>query len=432
LNSFTYRDADLCCDGVRLADIAGAVGTPAYVYSESAIRQRYAELDGALASVPHRVCYAVKTNSNLAVLGALARLGAGFDIVSAGELDRLRRVRAPAERVVFAGVGKTRDEMQAALVAGIDLFNVESVPEAEALASVAAALGRRAPVALRVNPDVVAGGHRYVSTGTRGEKFGIPWADAVALYERLAADPALQLRGLHCHVGSQILALDTFHDAAARLAKLARAIRVRGLEIDTVNLGGGLGIRYHAEEPPAAEQLAAAIAPPFRGLDVRLLLEPGRSLVGNAGVLLARVLYVKENGRKTFVIVDAGMNDLVRPSLYGAHHEILPITRRADREAHPVDVVGPLCEAGDFLARDRILPLPAPGDLLAVCAAGAYGFCMSSNYNSRRRAAEVLVRDGAFRCVRDRESLDDLVRGERDWPPGSDPPGSGLSFAGSA
>jgi diaminopimelate decarboxylase len=411
------RQAEIWCDDVRLADVAAACGTPTYVYSSTAILERLGVLQAALQPQPHQVCYAVKTNSNLGILGTLSRAGCGFDIVSGGELHRLQRVGAPPERIVFAGVGKSADEMRAALRAGIGLFNVESWPEAEQLSRLAVSLGRTARVALRVNPDLEAGGHHYIATGTAAEKFGVPHDAALDAYLRLSALPGLEARGLHAHIGSQILDVEAHREVARLLAQLVRELRARGGRVDSVNIGGGLGIRYREEEPPRPEAFAAAVLPEVRDLGVHLLVEPGRFLVGNAGVLLTRVLYRKESGSKTFLIVDAGMNDLVRPSLYGAWHGILPLQTAAGRPTEVVDVVGPLCESGDFLARGRELPRLDAGELVAVTSAGAYGFSMSSNYHSRPRAAEVLVRGDRFRVVRARESLDDLVRGERDWPP---------------
>jgi len=411
MSAFAIRDGILCCDGVALDAIAAQHGTPTYVYSAAAISGRFAALDAAFAAIPHTICYAVKTNSNLAVLATLARAGAGFDIVSGGELARVLRAGARPERVVFAGVGKTTGEMRAALEAGIAAFNVESLAEAETLSQVATAAGRTATVALRVTPEVQAGAHAYIATGTAAEKFGVPIADAVSAWDEIAARPGLAPRGLHCHVGSQILDVDVYAQVAARIVELVRRLRARGYRVDDVNLGGGLGIRYRDETMPQPAALAAAIAPALAGLDVRLWIEPGRYLVGDAGVLLTRVLYRKSTADKTFVVVDAGMNDLLRPSLYGAYHAIEPVRAGNGRRIR-ADVVGPLCESGDFLARDRDLDDVVRDDLLAVHGAGAYGFAMSSNYNSRPRAAEVLVRAGGVLLARRRETLEDLWRGE--------------------
>jgi len=317
---------------------------------------------------------------------------------------------------VFAGVGKTAGEMRAALRAGVGMFNVESRAEAAVLAQVAAGEGVRARVALRVNPEVDAGGHRYIATGTATEKFGIPIAEALEAWEEMAAFPTLDLRGLHAHVGSQILDVDVHAEVARRLSALVTSLRARGHRVETLNVGGGFGIRYRDEVESTPEALAAALVPIVEPLRLELLVEPGRSLVGPAGILLCRVLYCKPSARTTFVVVDAGMNDLLRPSLYGAYHEIVPVRRHSGRAQVQTDVVGPICESGDFLARDRTLGAVAAGEVLAVLGAGAYGFAMSSNYNSRPRAAEVLVRGADAALVRQRESLDDLVHGERDWP----------------
>ena len=412
---FTYRDDVLSCEEVSLAEVAEKIGTPAYVYSATAIRQEFHRLRAALEPLDHSIHYAVKTNSNLAVLGTLARVGSGFDIVSGGELSRLQRLGVAGDRIVFAGVGKTEAEMHLALRAGISLFNVESWEEVELLARIASDLNAVARIALRVNPDVEAGAHRYISTGTSSEKFGIPHHKVVELYARASRLPSLAPRGLHCHLGSQILDPEVFRRIAVQLARLIVELRAIGLPVESANLGGGLGIRYRDEQPPSLEDYVAAIAPPLRPLGVRILVEPGRLLVGNAGVLLTRVIRRKESPTKTFVVVDAAMNDLVRPSLYDAYHGILPVQRRMDRSLETVDVVGPVCESGDFLARQRELPRLETDEVVAVCSAGAYGFSMSSNYNSRPRAAEVLVDGAAFRIVRARERMDDLVRGEADW-----------------
>ena len=409
MGAFERRDGELCCDGVALDAIATAHGTPTYVYSAAAMQARFAALDTAFAAVPHTICFAVKTNSNLAVLSTLARAGSGFDIVSGGELERVRRAGARPERVVFAGVGKTAAEMRAALAAGIAAFNVESRAEAALLAEVATAVGRVAPVALRVTPEVHAGGHAYIATGTGAEKFGVPIDEAVTAWEEMAARPGLAPRGIHCHVGSQILDMQVYTEVATRVAELVRRLRQRGHRVDDVNLGGGVGIRYRDESVPQPAALAEAVLPALAELGVHVWIEPGRFLVGDAGVLLTRVLYRKSTADKEFVIVDAGMNDLLRPSLYGAYHAIDVVRARPERGRIVADVVGPICEAGDFLARARDIEAVAPGDVLAVRGAGAYGFTMSSNYNSRPRAAEILVRDGQAGVARRRETMADLL-----------------------
>ena len=381
--------------------------------------------------MPHRVCYAVKANSNLGVLSVLARLGASFDIVSGGELDRLRRLKIPGNRIVFSGVGKTREEIRAALnypsasasrkrkgASGILLFNVESAPEldliiSEALRHVAAG-GARPSVAIRVNPDVAAGGHPHISTGQRHHKFGIDWRDARALYLRHKDSHAIAWRGISAHIGSQIVSADPYRRALRRVASYVRDLAENGIRLDFLDIGGGLGIRYTDESPLVPRAFAKALAQIAKPLGCTLLIEPGRAIVGPAGVLLTRVLYVKESRGKTFVIVDAAMNDLIRPALYGAHHPITAASRKSGAaKERLVDIVGPVCESGDFFLHDAPLPEVQPGDVLVIWAAGAYSFAQSSNYNARRRAAEVLVEGSRFRVVRRRETYDDLVRGER-------------------
>jgi len=417
------------CEGVELARVADEVGTPAYVYSRASIETAYSGLSRAFGSLPHTICYAVKANPNLSVLRILARKESSFDVVSAGELDRLRRIGVPGERIVFSGVGKTREEIRAALAyrtngkqrGGIFLFNVESAAEldvllAEAVRHVAAG-GRRPSVAMRVNPDVLAGGHPHISTGHHHHKFGVDWTEARRLYLKHKDSGAISWRGISAHIGSQIVSVTPYRRALARLASYVRDLNRQGIRLDLVDIGGGLGIRYAEESPLVPAAFARALVEIVRPLGCRLLVEPGRSIAGPAGVLLTRVVYVKENRGKAFVIVDAAMNDLIRPVLYGATHAITPAVRDAKASARPnrvnrVDIVGPVCESGDFLARDRDLAPVKPGDLLVVWAAGAYGFAQSSNYNARRRAVEVLVEGRRFHIARRRETYDDLVRGE--------------------
>ena len=412
MDAFAYHDQQLCCEGVPLARIATEVGTPTYVYSLRALRTAYRAYDQALAPVPHVVCYSVKANGSLAILRALARDGSGFDIVSAGELFAARRAGADPQRIVFSGVGKTRDEMAQALAAGILMFNVESPAELETLEQVAAAAGRRAPVALRVNPDVDPQTHPYISTGMKKSKFGIDIDAALAIYERAARLPYLEVVGLDCHIGSQLTSVAPFVDALARARSLVERLRERGIRLRYLDVGGGLGITYRDERPPTPAEYCAALIAGTRGLDVTLLVEPGRSLVGNAGALLTRVLYLKDGPVKRFVIVDAAMTDLIRPSLYDSYHEVRPLARPRTGETRLVDVVGPVCESGDFLARDRQLPPVEAGDLLAVMSAGAYGFAMASNYNARPRPAGVLVDGDRYGVIRERETVEDLLRGE--------------------
>jgi diaminopimelate decarboxylase len=410
---FPYRERTLHCEGVSLAALADAVGTPVYVYSTAALLESYRAYERAFAGIPHLVCYSVKANSTLGLIATLARAGAGADIVSGGELYRALRAGVPAGKIIFSGVGKTREEMRDALKAGILMFNVESVSELRALDEVARELGVRAPVGLRVNPDVDPQTHEYIATGLRTSKFGIPYERAVAAYEEAARLPGLEIVGVDMHIGSQLTKAAPFHDAVARIVALVGELRARRIAISTVDVGGGLGIRYRDETPPSPAEYAAALLPALRALGVTVLLEPGRSIVGNAGILLARVLYRKETGAKSFVIVDAAMNDLIRPSFYDAYHAILPVREPgAGTPTETVDVVGPICESGDFLARDRDLPRAGEGDLLAVMSAGAYGSVMASNYNTRPRAPEALVDGNRYTIVRRRETLEDLVAGE--------------------
>lgn len=409
---FQYRGGELCCEGVPLRRIAETVGTPTYVYSRTAILANFSAYDRAFASVPHAVFYAVKANGNLAVLATLAKAGAGADIASGGELYRALRAGVPAKRILFAGVGKTRDEMRDALKAEILMFNVESAAELSALDQTARAMGVRAPVALRVNPDVDPQTHKYIATGLRSAKFGIPLADALREYETAARMPGIEVTGVQMHIGSQLTKISPIADSLARVGALVTQLRERGIEIRMVDLGGGLGIRYRDEQPPSPDEYAHTLLPPLRELGVTVLLEPGRSVVGNAGVLIARALYRKQTPDKRFLIVDAGMNDLIRPSLYEAYHEIVPVREPVSGPRNKMDIVGPICESGDFLAKDREMPEVLEGDLLAVMSAGAYGFAMSSQYNARPRAAEVLVEADAYHVVRRRETYEDLIAGE--------------------
>jgi diaminopimelate decarboxylase len=410
MTALRYVGGALQMEQADLAAVAAEFGTPCYVYSRAAIEVAYKAYDAAFEQRPHRICYAVKANSNLAVLNLLARLGAGFDVVSGGELARVLRAGGDAGRVVFSGVGKRADELRAALAAGIGCFNVESAAELERLNRVAMDMGLRAPLALRVNPDVDARTHPYISTGLRQNKFGIPAAEAPALYRHAAGLPGVQVRGIACHIGSQLTDLAPLAEAAARVAALRQALLHQGIGIEHVDLGGGLGIAYENEAVPSHADYVAAISAPFAGSGVSISIEPGRSIVGPAGVLLTRVEYLKPGAERSFAIVDAAMNDLLRPALYDAHHAVLPL-RDSGAEPARWELVGPVCESGDFLARGRFLTL-AEGDLLALRDAGAYGFVMSSNYNSRPRPAEVLVDGARVQLVRARETQDDLWRGE--------------------
>lgn len=418
MNHFEYRDGTMHCEGVSLTAIAEDVGTPVYVYSHATLTRHFKVFDEALAGTPHLVCYSVKANSNLAVLKTLLGRGAGADIVSGGELLRVQKAGGAADRVVFSGVGKTEAEMRQALAAGILMFNVESREELIALDRVAGAMGARAPVSLRVNPDVDAETHPYISTGLQKNKFGIPMAEAEEHY-RLAYDLTnIQVLGVDCHIGSQLTKTTPFADAIARVVALVEALRKSGIEIRYFDIGGGLGIPYGKDdepEPPSpaeyGQAVRAALAP-LIDLDLILVCEPGRVIAGNAGVLLTRVLYRKRTEVKHFTVVDAAFNDLMRPALYGSFHPMSPVVADDTRTTLKTDIVGPICETGDFLARDRELPSMEIGDLLCVGAAGAYGFSMSSNYNTRQRAAEVLVKGDDYAVVRARESYEQLLQGE--------------------
>ncbi len=410
MEAFSRRDGQLFAEGVALSAIAERFGTPTYVYSRAHIEAQYRAYADALTGIPHLVCFAVKANSNLGVLNVLARLGAGFDIVSRGELERVLAAGGKPDRIVFSGVGKSRDDMRRALEVGVHCFNVESTVELERLQVVAAELGKVAAISLRVNPDVDAGTHPYISTGLKENKFGIAIADAEAVYARAAELPNLKVVGVDCHIGSQLTTLPPFLDALDRLLALIDRLAARGIRIEHLDLGGGLGVRYKDETPPLAGDYIAAVRERIAGRNLALVFEPGRFIVANAGVLLTRVEYLKHTEHKDFAIIDAAMNDLIRPALYQAWMDVVPVSPRAG-EARAYDLVGPICETGDFLAKNRELVLEE-GDLLAVCSAGAYGFVMSSNYNTRGRAAEVLV-DGeqAFE-VRRRETLEELYAGE--------------------
>ncbi|MFK3819998.1 diaminopimelate decarboxylase [Pseudomonas sp. NPDC089407] len=410
MNAFNYRDGELFAEGVALSAIAERHGTPTYVYSRAHIEAQYRSYTDALQGADHLVCFAVKANSNLGVLNVLARLGAGFDIVSGGELERVLAAGGRADRVVFSGVGKTREDMRRALEVGVHCFNVESTDELERLQGVAAEMGKVAPVSLRVNPDVDAGTHPYISTGLKENKFGIAIADAEAIYVRAAQLPNLEVVGVDCHIGSQLTTIDPFLDALDRLLVLVDRLAECGIHLRHLDLGGGVGVRYRDEQPPRVADYIKAIRERVGDRDLALVFEPGRYIVANAGVLLTRVEYLKHTEHKDFAIIDAAMNDLIRPALYQAWMGVSAVKPRAG-EGRAYDLVGPICETGDFLGKDRVLNL-AEGDLLAVESAGAYGFVMSSNYNTRGRCAEILVDgDQAFE-VRRRETVAELFAGE--------------------
>lgn len=412
-NGFFYQDNTLCGEGVALADIAAKAGTPCYVYSSGAILEKYRAYDEALSGVPHRICYAVKANFNQGILGLLAGEGSGFDIVSGGELFRVLKAGGDPSKIVFSGVGKTADEINYALDQRIYSFNCESESELSLIDALAARRGLKASVAVRVNPNVNAVTHPYISTGLREHKFGIDIAEAEQVYDRASSLSNLVPEGVSCHIGSQLLDTDPIIEAVHIMLELAERLRARGVPIRHVDFGGGLGIRYKpGDVAPDVKNFVAALRQEVTGRDLEVTVEPGRSIVGEAGVLLTRVLYRKRTGRKEFVVVDAAMSDLIRPALYQSYHEIIPLRRSPAMGTVTADVVGPVCETGDFLARDREIANVLPGDLLAVCSAGAYGFALASNYNSRPRPAEVLVQGAGWRTVRARETYEDLVRGE--------------------
>ncbi len=417
MNHFQRRRGVLRAEDIPLEELANAYGTPLYVYSTATLTRHWAVLEGALRGIRHLACYAVKANSNLAVLSLFARLGSGFDIVSGGELYRVLKAGGDPRKVVYSGVGKRDDEIDFALKRGVKVVDIESAEELARVSIVARRLKKRAPVALRVNPAVDPKTHPYISTGLKESKFGVGADEARRLYALAAKDPGLEIKGVAMHIGSQITEVSPFLDAIERVLAMVKDLEAQGIRVGHLDVGGGLGIQYQDEEPPHPDVYGKAVKNALRRFDGEVLLEPGRVLVGNAGVLVTRVLYRKKNGRREFVVVDAAMTDLVRPALYGAHHAIEPVAPPA-REEMVCDVVGPVCESSDFLARKQRLPVVQGGDLLCVRSAGAYGFAMSSNYNSRPRAAEVLVDGDTAHLARERETVADLVRGERARPPG--------------
>ncbi|MES9967683.1 MAG: diaminopimelate decarboxylase [Sedimenticola sp.] len=415
MDHFQYRGDRLHAEEVPLEQIAETYGTPCYVYSRATLERHWRAFDNAFQDHPHLVCYAVKANSNLAVLNLLARLGSGFDIVSVGELERVLAAGGDPGKVVFSGVGKRADEMRRALEVGIRCFNVESAAELERLDRVAGEMGVRAPVALRVNPDVDAQTHPYISTGLKENKFGVDINQALEVYRRAAELSNLEISGVDCHIGSQLTQVAPFLDALDRLMALVEQLSAEGITIDHLDLGGGLGIRYTDEQPPEPAEYAGAIAERLGDVSYEIFIEPGRAIAGNAGVLLTRVEYLKHTEEKDFALIDAAMNDLLRPTLYQAHQEIIPLVRREGGRAGVYDLVGPICETGDFLGKERQLSL-SEGELLAVRSSGAYGFTMSSNYNTRPRAPEVMVDGDQVFLVREREQVEELYRGEHLLP----------------
>lgn len=411
MNHFSEKNGVLCAEDVSLEQLAVAHGTPLYVYSAATLRRHAHVMQEALGSLPSLVCYAVKASSSLGLLSLLAREGIGFDIVSGGELARVLEAGGRADRVVFSGVGKTKAEMEQALRAGIKQFNVESAPELELLAETAAALGKRAKVAIRVNPEVDAKTHPYIATGLRESKFGLPTSDAIALYRRAAALPSIDPSAIAVHIGSQILSLEPFGQAIDRVLALVEQLRAERIDVKTIDVGGGLGVPYSNETPPTPAEYGALVREKLAHAGVEVLCEPGRVLVANAGVLVTRVLYVKRTEYKTFVIVDAAMNDLMRPALYQAYHHIEAVRPKGGGSLI-CDIVGPVCESSDFFAKGRALPPVEAGDLLCVRTAGAYGFAMASQYNSRPRAAEIIVSGERVQVIRERETVEGLWRGE--------------------
>lgn len=411
MHDFHDVNGELYCEQVPVAKIAKAVGTPFYLYSHKTLTSHFQAVDGAFAPIPHVTAFAMKANSNLAILRVFASLGGGADIVSGGELYRALKAGMPRDKIVFAGVGKRREEIAEAIKAKILLFNVESAQELAAIDEVARTLKTRARISLRVNPHIDPKTHPYISTGLKQSKFGIAIDQALDHYKQATALKGVEIVGVHHHIGSQLTQVQPFVEALERVLELVDQLQGYGVTIRYLDMGGGLGIPYRDELPPSPRELADAVVPRLKGRDLTLILEPGRVLVGNAGILVTTVLYTKDGAEKHFVVVDAGMNDLIRPSLYEAYHEIRPV-RRAERASRVVDVVGPICESGDFLAQDRALPSVQPGELLAVMSAGAYGFAMASRYNSRPLIPEVMVKGNRFFIVRERESYRDLVRGE--------------------
>ena len=411
MDFFNYKEGRLWAEDVDIAANVDDWATPCYVYSRATIERHWRAFDSALGDLPHLVCYAVKANSNLAVLNLLAKLGSGFDIVSMGELERVLKAGGSANKIVFSGVGKTAQEMQRALEVGIRCFNVESAAELALLEQVAAEKGIQAPVSLRVNPDVDAKTHPYISTGLKDNKFGIAIEEAPEVYQRIADSEHLKVEGVDCHIGSQLTEVKPFVDALDRVLALVDRLAEKDIHLHHLDLGGGLGIRYQDETPPLPEEQMAAIKQRLQGRKFEILVEPGRAIVGNAGILLTRVQYIKHNEAKNFAIVDAAMNDLMRPALYQAWQAIVPVVENSSQPAEVYDVVGPICETGDFLGKARELAIKQ-GDLLAVLSAGAYGFTMSSNYNSRPRVAEIMVDGDRHQVVRQRETIEQLFANE--------------------
>ena len=411
MHLFKYKNHQFHCEDIPIQQIAGKVGTPFYLYSYHTLVRHFTVFDDAFKGIPHLVCYSAKANSNLAFLRLFVSLGGGVDVVSGGELYRALKGGADPQKIVFSGVGKREDEIEYALRNDILMFNVESSQELQVINGVAERIGKKASIAIRVNPDIDPKTHPYISTGMKQNKFGIDILRAPMAYQQASQLPNLEIIGIDCHLGSQLVEVEPFIEALRKLKRLVENLRNEGMEINYLDLGGGLGITYEDEEPPHPMEYASTLLEEIRGFGCTLILEPGRVIVGNAGVLISKVLYTKENEEKRFVIIDAGMNDLVRPSYYGSYHQILPV-KEETREEIVADVVGPICESSDFLAKGRRMPNLRSGELIAVMSAGAYGFSMSTNYNSRPRLAEVLVRGNQMFVIRQREGYEDLIRGE--------------------
>ncbi|HPN98166.1 MAG TPA: diaminopimelate decarboxylase [Syntrophorhabdaceae bacterium] len=412
MNYFDYKNGALYCEEVPVENIVRATGSPVYIYSYRTIERHYKVFDNAFKGVPHIICYSCKANSNIAILRAIGRLGGGVDIVSGGELYRSSAAYIPNDKIVFSGVGKTEEEIVAAIRSNILMINVESEEELSTIARIASKMKKHVPLSIRVNPEIDPKTHPYITTGLKKNKFGVMREDAMKLYDRIKAHKYLMPVGISSHIGSQILELGPFKEAVCSLREMVKQLKEKGITLKFIDIGGGLGITYKDELPPHPDDYARIIEEELKGTELTLILEPGRVIVGNSGIFVTKLLYIKKVPGKTFYIVDGAMNDLVRPSLYGAFHEIVPV-RYNDAKKINVDVVGPVCESGDFLAKDRDMPLVESGELLAVLSAGAYGFSMSSNYNSRRRVAEVLVRDAEFNVIKSRETLKDLIKGEK-------------------
>jgi len=414
MNHFHYKDKELYCENIPVKEIANKVKTPFYLYSSATLTHHFNVFDKAFSGHPHLICFAVKANSNLAVLNLLAELGAGADIVSGGELYRALKAGIPADKIVYSGVGKTKKEIREAAKADILMFNVESMEELDAISRQARCLKRRIRISFRVNPDVNANTHPYISTGLKKNKFGLPMSQALEAYKVASSRDELDIVGIDCHIGSQLIQVEPFVDAIRRIKFLLRKLDDFGIKLNFIDIGGGLGIKYQDEIPPKPDAYAKALLSEIKDLSHCLIIEPGRSIVGNAGILVTKILYTKDTEEKRFYIVDAAMNDLARPALYEAYHEILPVIK-TDAHLHPADIVGPICETGDFLARERPMPDLNQGGLLAIMSAGAYGFSMSSNYNSRPRVPEVMVKDDHFKVIRKRETYARLLLGETIW-----------------